>query len=301
MKKYRNNKIAVLLFVLPAMVIFLLFCFLPIVQVFLYSFTKWNGVSEPVFNGLDNYIKLFANKTFFVANKNQLIFAMVNVVYQMLIATVLALVVYNKKTKGRKFLRIAYFIPVVLSVTVVCQLWEAVLSGNGLLNHLFAAFGSSYRQNWLGDKDTAIVVIAFISAWQWMGYQFALINAGIKGIPEEYYEAAQIDGCSQWQAHMKITIPLLKETYRFCLIIAFTGGLKAFSEISILTGGGPGRATYTLTYLMYNAAFSKNQYGYGLSAAAVMVLECMAAMLFINFLFRERNLAKERKVKMDEA
>lgn len=295
MKKYMGNKLAIFLFVLPALAVFVYFDFIPILQVFGYSFTRWNGVTPAVFTGLANYKKLFGTETFLTSNKNQLIFALIITVYQMLFATVFAITISNKRTKGRKFLRVAYFIPVVLSVTVVCQLWVAILDGKGLLNNLFAVLGSSYRQNWLGDKNLAICVIAFVNAWQWMGYQFALINAGIKSIPADYYEAAQIDGCSNLQAHRKITIPLLKETYKFCLIISVTGGIKAFTEMNIMTGGGPGRATYTLTYMMYSAAFKQNKYGYGLAAATIMVLECMVVMMFINFLFREKDVQKEEE------
>ncbi len=293
MKKYMGNKLAIFLFVLPALAIFLIFDFIPIVQVFAYSFTDWNGLTVPNFTGIENYVKLFADKTFFVSNKNQIIFGVLITVYQMFFATVFAITVSDKKMKGRKFLRVAYFIPVILSVTVVCQLWAAVLGGQGLVNKLFEAFGSGFSQNWLGDRYKAIYVIAFVNAWQWMGYQFALIMAGIKSISTDYYEAARIDGCSNLLAHLKITIPLLAETYKFCLIISLTGGIKAFTEMNILTGGGPGKSTYTLTYMMYNAAFKKSDYGYGMSAAAIMVLECMVVMLLINFLFREKNVSKE--------
>lgn len=295
MKKYMGNKLAIFLFVLPALAIFIIFDFFPIIQVFAYSFTDWNGLTTPTFLGLKNYIDLFNDRVFYTSNRNQLIFAVIITLYQMFFATVFAITISDKKMKGRKFLRVAYFIPVILSVTVVCQLWSAILSGQGLLNKLFEAFGSDYTQNWLGDRYKAIYVIAFVNAWQWMGYQFALIVAGIKSIPADYYEAAKIDGCSNVKAHMKITIPLLAETYKFCLIISLTGGIKAFTEMNILTGGGPNKSTFTLTYMMYNAAFKKSDYGYGLASASVMVIECMLVMLLINFIFREKNQLKEEE------
>ena len=295
MKKYMGNKLAIFLFVLPALAIFIIFDFLPIIQVFAYSFTDWNGLTTPTFLGLKNYIDLFNDRVFYTSNRNQLIFAVIITVYQMFFATVFAITISDKKMKGRKFLRVAYFIPVILSVTVVCQLWSAILSGQGLLNKLFETFGSDYTQNWLGDRYKAIYVIAFVNAWQWMGYQFALIVAGIKSIPADYYEAAKIDGCSNVKAHMKITIPLLAETYKFCLIISLTGGIKAFTEMNILTGGGPNKSTFTLTYMMYNAAFKKSDYGYGLASASIMVIECMLVMLLINFIFREKNQLKEEE------
>jgi raffinose/stachyose/melibiose transport system permease protein len=293
MKKYMGNKLAIFLFVLPALAIFIAFDFIPIIQVFTYSFTDWNGLITPNFIGLQNYFDLFTDRVFSTSNRNQLIFAIVITVYQMLFATVFAITISDKKMKGRKFLRVAYFIPVILSVTVVCQLWSAILSGDGLLNQFVRLFNPEFKQNWLGDRYNAIYVIAFVNAWQWMGYQFALIVAGIKSIPSDYYEAARIDGCSNVMAHRKITIPLLAETYKFCLIISLTGGIKAFTEMNILTGGGPNKSTYTLTYMMYNAAFKKNNYGFGLAAASVMVLECMMVMLLINFIFRDKDQKKE--------
>ena len=293
MKKYMGNKLAILLFIIPALAIFIAFDFLPICQVFAYSFTNWNGLTTPTFTGLQNYVQLFNDRIFTISNRNQLIFALVITVYQISFGTIFAITISDKKLKGRKFLRVVYFIPVILSVTVVCQLWVAILNADGLLNKVFEAFGSDFRQNWLEDRYRSIYVISFVNAWQWMGYQFALIVAGIKSIPSDYYEAAKIDGCSNAKAHLKITIPLLSETYKFCLVISLTGGIKAFTNMNIMTKGGPNKSTYTLTYMMYNAAFKKSQYGYGLAAASVMVIECMAVLLFINYLFRDKNDAKE--------
>lgn len=298
MKKYLGNKVAIILFILPALIVFTTFIFVPIVQVFIYSFSDWNGLSAPNFNGISNYIKLFKDKTFVVANKNQIIFAVVITLYQMVLGTVLAIAVSNKNVRGRKFLRVAFFIPVVLSVTVVCQLWMSILSDNGLFNQLMPIIGSDFHQNWLGDRYKSIYAIAFVNAWQWTGYQFALIIAGIKSIPEDYYEAATIDGASNVKAHWKITIPLLAETYKFCLIISITGGIKAFTEMFIMTKGGPGTSTYTLTYMMYNAAFKRGQYGYGLAAASIMVLECMMVMILINGIFREKDHDKKVRRKL---
>jgi raffinose/stachyose/melibiose transport system permease protein len=288
-KKFYSNKLAIILFALPALLVFTVMVFYPIVQVFIKSFYEWNGLGSGTFIGFDNYIKLFGDTVFKISNKNALIFAIVITIFQMLLASVFALVVSDKRTKGRNFLRVAYFIPVVLSVTVVCQLWLAIFNADsGLLNKLFEVFGLNYSQNWLSDRHNAIYVIAFVNAWQWMGYQFALLMAGIKSIPDDYYEAARIDGATALQAHTKVTIPLLKETYKICLTISLTGGVKAFTEMFIMTKGGPGNATYTLTYLMYKAAFREFRYGYGMASASILVLQCLAIILIINWLFREK-------------
>lgn len=288
-KKFYSNKLAIILFALPALCVFTVMVFYPIVQVFVKSFYEWNGLGSGTFIGFDNYKKLFGDTVFQLSNKNALIFALIITVFQMTLASIFALVVSDKKTKGRDFLRVTYFIPVVLSVTVVCQLWLAILnSDTGLLNTIFTTLGINYQQNWLSDRHVAIYVIAFVNAWQWMGYQFALIMAGIKSIPNDYYEAARIDGASTLLAHLKVTIPLLKETYKICLTISLTGGVKAFTEMFIMTKGGPGNATYTLTYLMYKAAFREFRYGYGMASASMLVIQCLIIILIINWLFRDK-------------
>jgi len=286
-KKYYGNKLAIAIFTVPTLALFTLMVFYPILQVFYKSFFNWNGLSAGTFIGLDNYIRLFDDKLFYLSNKNGFIFGAVITVFQLTLATILALAVSSTKTKGRSIFRIVYFIPVVLSVTVVCQLWLSIYNADtGLLNKFFELIGTDYRQNWLTDRNKAILAIAVVNAWQWMGYQFALILAGIKSIPTSYYEAAQIDGATPVQAHMKITMPLLAETYKFCLLISVTGGIKAFTEMFIMTSGGPGNSSYTLTYMMYSSAFRSGEFGYGLAAATVLVLECLMAILVINRIFK---------------
>lgn len=288
MKKFFSDKVAIMIFVLPALIIFTIMIFVPIIQVFSKSFYQWDGLNKGVFLGFDNYIRLFKDKTFYLANKNGFIFAAILTIFQIVLATVFAVTVSNVRIRGRNFFRVAYFIPVVLSVTVVCQLWLSIYNADtGLLNKFFEAIGINYSQNWLGDRNKAIYAIAFVNAWQWMGYQFALILAGIKSIPTSYYEAAQIDGATTIQGHAKITIPLLAETYKFCLILSVTGGIKAFTEMFVMTGGGPGNSTYTLTYMMYSSAFRSGEFGYGLAAASVLVLECLVVIVLINVLFKQ--------------
>ncbi len=296
MKKYFGNKYAIAIFTLPALLLFTVMVFYPIVQVFYRSFFDWNGLSAGTFIGFENFIRLFDDSVFKIANKNGFVFAGMITVFQMTMATILALAVSNARMKGRNFFRIAYFIPVVLSVTVVCQLWLSIYNADtGLLNQFFEAIGSDYRQNWLTDGNKAIFAIAFVNAWQWMGYQFALILAGIKSIPQSYYEAAQIDGCTPMKAHTKVTLPLLKETYKFCLIISITGGIKAFTEMFIMTSGGPGNSTYTLTYMMYSSAFRAGEFGYGLAAAAILVLECLMAIVVVNYIFKSEKAVGDLK------
>ncbi len=290
MQKFFSNKKAIAIFVLPSLILFIVVVFYPLIQIFIKSFYEWNGLSKGTFIALENYTRLFEDSTFETSIKNGLIFATFLTIYQIGLGTILAFAASNIKTKTGGFFRIVYFLPVVLSVTVVCQLWLSVFNAEyGLLNKLFEILGMDFSQDWLSDRDNAIFVVAFVNAWQYLGYQFALILAGIKSIPTHYYEAAQIDGASPLQAHLKITIPMLAETYRFCLVLAITGGLNAFTQMFIMTNGGPGTSTYTLTYMMYSSAFRAGEYGYGMASASFLVIQCLIATIVINKLIaRER-------------
>ncbi|RUT41410.1 sugar ABC transporter permease [Paenibacillus anaericanus] len=279
-QKYR---VALLVFTVPTLLFFSIMVVYPILQTFQKSFFDWDGLTPATFNGLDNFIRLFQDDDFWVSLKNGLIFAFVLVVYQLGLGTVLAIALSNKNIFGRKFFKTTYFIPVVLSSVVVSQLFIAIYNTDGgLVNSLFTLFGFNYQQAWLSGEHSSIWAIAFTNAWQNLGVHLVLIYAAIKSIPEHLYEAATIDGATFWRSHWKITIPLLGETYKFCLIMAITGGLNAFQNMFVMTNGGPGNISYTFTFMMYKAAFRSGEYGYGSAAAAFLVIECLLFTILIN-------------------
>lgn len=290
MKKFFSNPWAILVFVAPTLLVFGLMLFYPLVQVFFRSFYDWDGISEGLYIGFDNYKRIFNDPLFYRSLKNGLIFALVLMFGQIPLATVLALGISQKKLRGASFLRISYFIPVVLSVTVVCQLWLSIYNPEfGLINKILTSLGFTYQQDWLTGKKTAIIAIAITNVWHYMGMHFALIFAGIKSIPKDYYESAMVDGATPVEAHRFITLPLLAETYKYCIVMAITGGLNAFTQMYVMTNGGPGTQTYTLTFMMYRSAFRMNDFGYGCSVAVILVIECLIATVFINkIVARER-------------
>ncbi|GGI46631.1 ABC transporter permease [Paenibacillus marchantiophytorum] len=284
MNTLRANYKAVFLFTFPALALFTVIVVYPLIQIFYKSMFEWDGITTGKFLFLDNYKNLMQDSIFFTAIKNGLIFASILTVFQLGLGTVLALALMNKKMVGRNLLRRVYFLPVVLSVAVVCQLWISMYNPMyGLINKLFELLHLSYRQDWLSSPGlSSIIAVTFVSSWQYLGYQFALIYAGAKSIPEQYFEAAKIDGASTFKTHLKVTIPLLAETYKMCLIFALVGGLNAFAHMQIMTKGGPGTATYTLTYLMYRSAFVVNDFGYGCAVAVMLVLECLLVTIVVN-------------------
>ncbi|MDO5423413.1 MAG: sugar ABC transporter permease [Eubacteriales bacterium] len=286
MEKMLGNKRVIALYTLPALLVFTVVVFYPILQTFYKSFFEWDGLTEAVFTGLDNYKELFTDDLFYESMKNGIIFAVILVVFQMGLATLLMFALMNNKVPFKRFFRSSFFIPVVLSITVVCQLWSAIYDPEfGLLNNLFAALGLSYRQNWLSDLNWAIVAVAFVNVWQFTGYQFTIMYSGAKSIPEDYLEAARIDGATNMQINLRILLPMLKDTYRMCFVFAITGGLNAFAHMNLLTKGGPGTATYTLTYMTFRSAFTVGEYGYGCTSAVILVLQCLLATFLINKLF----------------
>lgn len=292
MKKYLGNKRVIIVLIAPAMILISVMVLYPMLVLVVHSFTEWDGLNPATFNGISNYIKLFKDPIFYTGLKNGLIFAGLQALIQIPLATLLAFAVKHSGRIEKKFFRISYYIPAVLSITVVSQLWLSMYNAdNGLINKLFELLGISYRQNWLGDEHWAIVAITMVNIWQFTGYQFILLLSAVNSIPDHYFEAARIDGCTKAQAHIKITIPLMQETYKYCLIIAITGGLNAFASMNIMTGGGPGTSTYTLTYLMYRSAFKIGNYGYGCTSAVMLVVQCLIVSIIIN-----RLVARERIV-----
>ena len=211
------------------------------------------------------------------------------IVFEVILGTFLTLVLMDKRIQCRKFIRSSLFIPVVLSVTVVCQLWSSILNPEiGLINQIFSALGLDFQQQWLSDKHVAILVVAFVNAWQYMGYQFVIIYSAANSIPTDYIEASRIDGATRWQTNFYIILPMLRDTLRNCLIFAVTGGFNIYSQMQLLTQGGPGTATYSLTYMTFRSAFKLRKYGYGCTSAVSLMLMCLASIAVINMLMSKK-------------
>lgn len=283
MQKSLHRRLDLLVFILPTLLLFTTIVAVPILSTFYHSFFKWDGLSAPIFNGFSNYTRLFQDSLFYTSMQNVLCYTLVLVLYQVGLSSLFAVLLSQKWVRARNLMKTTLFFPVVLSVTVVCQLWSSVFNGQyGLLNKAFELLGMNFRQAWLSDSTLAIFVIAFVDAWQYMGYYMVIIYTAMKAVPESLYEAADIDGAGTAAKYFKITFPMLTDTYKLCFTLTITGGLKAFQNMYIMTGGGPGTSTYTLSYLMYRSAFRVNQFGYACASAAILVVECILVTVIIN-------------------
>lgn len=275
MDSIRKNKLAITLFMLPAVLLFFGIIVVPIIMSVIYSFQEWNGITEPKFIGLDNYIELFTSKSagFPKTTFNALLLAVLSVFIQLPISLGLALLI-SRGIKGERFFMTVFFVPVLMSTVVIGQLWLKIYNPNyGVLNVILDKIGLHALSEtiWLGDPKTVLLAAFIPNLWQYVGYHMLLMYAGIKSVSPDVIEAAKIDGATDWQINTRIIIPLLKPVIKICVIFAVTGSLKTFDLIYVLTGGGPDHASEVPSTLMVNMIFDESRYGYG-SAIAVMII-----------------------------
>ena len=289
MNNIYRNKPAIILFLLPAAILFFSIIVIPVIMSVYYSLQDWDGMSDMKFVGFDNYIKLFTSSTinFPQSLLNAVLYMSASVFIQLPFSLLLALLLARGRRGSRMFLS-AYFIPVLLSTVVIGQLWLKIYNPDyGLLNQGLSALGlESWAKAWLGDRGTALVAAFIPTMWQFTGYHMLLMYAGIQGVPNEIKEAALIDGASESQINRKIIIPMIKPVLRVCLIISVTGSLKIFDMVYILTGGGPAHATEVPSTLLYSRMFLRNQYGLGSAIAVLLIALCMILAIVIRKSFK---------------
>lgn len=288
MDRMLGNKRYIAVFVLPALLVFLCFTIAPLIVSGVYSLFEYDGIGTMNYVGLQNFIEALTEDTYFLgAVKNSWILALASICIQLPIALALALVL-ARGVRGEKFFRTVYFVPVVISSMVIGQLWMKIFhSEYGLLNVFLSLFTEEPVEfSWLTNPKTAFLCAVIPSVWQYIGYHMLIFYAGIKSISTDYYEAAKIDGATNWQATFKITIPLLAPVLKTCVIFALTGSLKAFDLIYVMTGGGPNHASEVPATLMYTNLFRKGLYGYGSAQAFFIVIECVILSLIIGRIFK---------------
>ncbi len=286
MDKYFRNVGVYLLFILPGLILFTLFVTYPILPLLITSFQKHDGIAPFGFVGLRNYFEIFQNSTFWKANLNNLYIMILLVLINFPVSIAVAFYFAYGKFPFKKVLRAIYFLPVVISTIVICQLWIAIYQPNwGLLNKLLQLAGMDWLQPvWLGTKATVIPSIVMAILWQWTGFNIVIFYAGIKNIPEQYFEAAKIDGASMAQIMTVIIVPLLREVIKFLLITTTLSALRVFAHVQLMTRGGPGDASYTMVFMLYEYSFARNRFGMGSAMAVVYILEGLIVTLLINSL-----------------
>ena len=275
-KKARKDFFTGMGFILPSLLGFLIFTFIPVVISLCLSFTSWNfmeGIEGIKFNGLANYIRLFSDEWFLNSYKNNIIFTAVTVPVLIALGLVMATII-NKYIYGGGVVRTMIFIPYIASVVAVCTVWMVLLQPSyGPVNEFFRSIGIANPPGWLADFKWSLPSIMIIYVWQQVGYYSIVFLAGLKGLPEDVYEAAKVDGTSSIRQFFSLTVPLISPTTFFLTIMGIIGSFKVFDQISVLTQGGPGSSSSVMAYYVYRTAFDYFEMGYANTLAwALFVL-----------------------------
>lgn len=273
-RRSRNSSVlsrGLLWFAVPALVFYGFAVVVPSIRGGVLAFTNWDGLSQNWdFVGLDNFVRIFTTSSSLEALKMTLIFALAITILQNGIGLLLALGV-NTGLKSRNILRVILFAPVVITPVVVAYLWKFMLTPQGPVNGILGAIGlGDIAPSWLGDPTFAAISVIMVVVWQHAGYSMVIYLAGLQSVPQELLEAAAIDGAGAWRRFWSVVWPLLAPATTINIMLTIIGGLKMFTEVFVLTGGGPGGATETLSTLLYKSAFSFNQFGYGIALALTL-------------------------------
>ncbi|UKS25370.1 sugar ABC transporter permease [Paenibacillus sp. HWE-109] len=261
-------------FVSPMVLGLVIFTLFPIIASFFLSFTDWNfvaGFSKTKFLGLDNFIKLIHDSVFLLSLKNNLIL-MVVVPVTLAISVALAVII-DKKIHLKDLLKVVFFIPYISSIVAVAIVFQVLFHPTyGPINQILMSWGMDNPPKWLADPDFALYCVMGLMVWVQIGYNMIIFMAGLQSIPNDLYEAADIDGASKWKQFYSITVPLLSPTTFFLLVTGIIGTFKVFDVISVLTGGGPANSTTVVVYRLYETAFVNLQSGYASAMAVVLLI-----------------------------
>lgn len=273
----------------PAIAVMILFFVIPVMYVIVVSLTKWNGISDPVFTGIKNFSLLFKDKSFIRSITNNVIWALVAGFIQVPLAMVMAIIL-SRKPKGWKFFRTVYFFPQVISGIALATLWRAVYNAeHGLLNGLLRTIGlGNLAVDWLGTIRTAFPAVLIYWVF-YIGYYMVIMMADITTIDTSYYEAATIDGATDFQQAIYITIPLIRKTSLLtCVTLASVMGLRQFEQVYMLTNGQPANTTSTIVLYMYKKMQNAN-YGIASASAVILIIIGVVFIICIRMLFEGRN------------
>ncbi|MEW4413650.1 sugar ABC transporter permease [Clostridium sp. AN503] len=266
-----RNTIKGYLFLLPNFLGFAFFTAIPVVAVFVLSFTDWNAFKAPNFVGLNNFLTLFTDANFKQSLVNNFTYTLIFVPGTLMLALLFALGL-NQKIRFKEGFRVIYFLPHITSMVAAAMVWRMIFNDTyGPLSNFLRTVGID-PPGWLSNSKWALISITVMSIWKNYGYYIVILLAGLAGIPYQLYEAAELDGANRFQKFRYITWPMLSPTMFFALITCIISSFKVFDAINIMTEGGPGRSTYVLVYTIYTEAFQNYKFGYASSVALVLFL-----------------------------
>lgn len=276
-------------YITPITLILTLFVVGSVIISIVLGFTKYNILTPPTFQGLDNYTRIIGDSRFIKALKNTLELIVLIVPLQMASGILLSIfLVANRRRILGKLANCMIFIPVVCADSVVGVVWRELLNGKlPAIEGFFGLFGIE-PSLLLGDAKTALIVVGLITVWKYTGYYVVIYSSGLLSIPDTYYEAAKVDGAGTWQRFRLITFPLLKPTIILAVFLSLTNSLRCFDVIFNLTGGGPNHSTTTLVLYAYTSCFGSSKAGYAMAISNVLfILVLVIAFAQRKFMRRE--------------
>lgn len=289
MSKQKNKQaLAAYLFILPGLLLYIIFLIYPILKAFQISFYEWSIMpgAQNLFVGSANYERAFNDQIVGVALRNTTLYAIVTVPMQMIIALFIALLI-NNITKGKIFFRTVYYIPVVTSWVIVSLLFRYLFqSPKGIVNFILVnVFGAIQKPvQWLQVASTAFIPILSLGVWKGIGWTMVIFLAALQTIPPDLYEVADIDGANGWQKLTGITLPLIRPTLVFTSVMLMIGGFNVFISVFLITQGGPLQRTEVILSYMYRQAFNYLDFGYGAALSFILTI-IIAVLSFLQIRF----------------
>ena len=271
-----SKKSTKFIMIMPAVILFTVFFLAPIFISVYYSFTDFSGIGAAKFIGFKNYQVLLKDKFFFIALKNTFII-LIGITITILPLSFIVALLLEKPFRGSGVVQSMIFAPNVIAPILVGLIWLFILDPKmGMINAILRSIGlSDYQQQWIGGKTLTPYSVAFVYLWQVLGFYTTINMAGLRSIPTDIYEAAEIDGANYFQRIRKITIPMMKNTIVINTILIITGGFKIFETVKQLTNGGPNHMSDVLVTYMYDTTFTSSRYGYGMAVATVSFVLCL--------------------------
>ncbi len=253
---------------IPAALLYFTFFILPTFTSFYFSLTNWNLFGSQ-FIGLDNFVQFFQEESLAIGLKNTFIYTGVSLCLKMVLGLLLALAL-NMKLRTQSYLRVVFFFPYVISTLVIGLIFNAILHPSGVFNKGLEFIGLGFlSQKWLTDPNIVIYTVSFIEVWKFLGVCAVILIAGLKSIPESYYEAAKVDGVNRRTSLFHITLPLLRSSLNTVFILSLIGGLRSFEIVFVLTQGGPGHYSELLSTVIYKQ-FANGYYGLATAGSVIM-------------------------------
>ncbi|WP_138302710.1 MULTISPECIES: sugar ABC transporter permease [Eubacteriales] len=297
----RNRK-AFLAFLLPGLLFYIFAVFYPIEESIRLSFMEWGGVGEKTFVGLDNYIQMFHDKVFYTAFLNNLIYLVIVVAMQLGIGLLFA-VMLTYMTKHVTLIKTLYYVPCIVTTVAIGQLFRSMYSTEpmGLINQFLQAIGlENLVTSWLANVSTALAAVSIPEGWRFTGMYMVIFYAALVSLDPSVYEAAKVDGATEFQIFFRIKLPLIKDIILLTLTMCLTGALRGFDIPYLLTNGGPGNASELMSTYMYKKAFSSNQYGYGSALAVFIIVESILVVFILRKIFMTEEEKEARRMKREK-